>query len=183
MRSRWIFGANKFGERGGHRHRQRLLGRRSAHRPRPRSAWRAGRLLGHHIGAVEAEAVGQDQPAFDAALLLAEPVMIVDAADPFAAQFAVVGARHQRGVLARHGVLIAIAVERPGLHLALVHLAAMQHLDGKYACRDSARRRPRGSRLRIPRASTTHPSRRGHSSSRIVDFMRQDLSSSSRAIT
>ena len=87
-----------------------------------------GALLRDDIGAVEAEPVGQDQPALDAARLISQAVVIVDARNPFAAQCAVVGARHQRGVLARHGVLIAIAVERPGLHLPLVHLAAMQHL-------------------------------------------------------
>ena len=87
-----------------------------------------GAFLGDHIGAVEAEAIGQNQPALDAAHFFAQPVVIVDARNPFAAQCAIVGARHQGGVLARHGVLIAIAVERPGLHLPLVHLAAMQHL-------------------------------------------------------
>jgi len=37
-------------------------------------------------------------------------------------------AAHQGGVLARHGGLIAVAVERPGLHLALVEFAAVQQL-------------------------------------------------------
>ena len=52
----------------------------------------------------------------------------MDAVNPFAAQLAVMHAAHEGGVLARHRLLIAIAVERPGLHLAFVQLAAMQHL-------------------------------------------------------
>ena len=81
-----------------------------------------------HIVARQAEAVGQDQPALDAAGLLAEAVVIVDAMDPFAAQLAIMHAADEGGVLARHRLLIAIAVERPGLHLALVELAAVQQL-------------------------------------------------------
>jgi len=45
---------------------------------------------------------------------------------PFAAQVAVVHTAHQGRVLTRHARLIAVAVERPGLHLALVELAAVQ---------------------------------------------------------
>ena len=53
-------------------------------------------------------------------------VVVEHAVHPLAAQLAVVHAAHQRGVLARHGRLVAVAVERPGLHLALVELAAVQ---------------------------------------------------------
>src|SRR5262249_33763722 len=74
------------------------------------------------------EPVGQDQPALDAAFLLAEPVMVHDAMDPIAAKLAVVTTAHQRRVLPRHRRLIAVAVESPGLYLALVQLAAMQQL-------------------------------------------------------
>ena len=52
--------------------------------------------------------------------------MVENAVDPIAPDLAVVTAAHQRRVLPRHGGLIAIAVERPGLDLALVQLAAMQ---------------------------------------------------------
>ena len=45
-----------------------------------------------------------------------------------AAQLAVVRPAHQGRILARHAGLVAVAVERPGLHLALVELAAVQQL-------------------------------------------------------
>ena len=53
-------------------------------------------------------------------------VVIEHAVHPFAPQLAVERAAHQGGVLARHARLVAVAVERPGLHLALVELAAVQ---------------------------------------------------------
>ena len=53
-------------------------------------------------------------------------VVVEHAVHPFAPQLAVVHAAHQGGVLARHAGLVAVAVERPGLHLALVELAAVQ---------------------------------------------------------
>lgn len=54
--------------------------------------------------------------------------MVVNAVDPFTPQFAVVHAAHESRVFAWHGLLIAVAVKRPGLHLALVQLAAVQEL-------------------------------------------------------
>ena len=81
-----------------------------------------------HVIAGKAEPVGENQPALDAARFLAEPVVVVDAVDPFAPQLAIMRAAHEGGVLARHRFLIAIAVERPGLHLPLVQLAAVQQL-------------------------------------------------------
>ena len=80
------------------------------------------------VVAVEAEAVGQHQPALDAAFLLAVAVVIEHAMHPFAAQLAVVEAADEGGVLARHRRLVAVAVERPGLHLRLLELAAVQHV-------------------------------------------------------
>ena len=53
-------------------------------------------------------------------------VMIEDAMRPLAPQLPVGDARDQGGVLARHGGLVAVAVERPRLHLPLVELTAMQ---------------------------------------------------------
>src|ERR1700730_6907396 len=52
--------------------------------------------------------------------------MVGDPMPPLAAQFAVLAARDQRSVLARDRRLIDEAVERPGLHLALVELAVVQ---------------------------------------------------------
>jgi hypothetical protein len=81
-----------------------------------------------HIIARQAEPVGEHQPALDAAGLVAEPVVVMDAVNPLAAQFAIMGAAHEGGVLARHSLLIAIAVQSPGAHLILVQLAAVQQL-------------------------------------------------------
>ncbi len=60
--------------------------------------------------------------------LVAEAVVVVNAVDPFAAQFAVVDAAHQGSVLARDGGLVAISVEGPGLNLSLIQLSAVQKL-------------------------------------------------------
>ena len=122
-------GREQFGERRGGGDDQRLLDH-EAHigfAGVARGRQRAVHAL--HVVAVEPQAVGQHQPALEPALLFGQhAVVIVDAMDPFAAQLAVVRAAHEGGVLARHGFLIAIAVERPGRDLALVELAAVQHL-------------------------------------------------------
>ena len=81
---------------------------------------------GDDVGAVEAERIGEDEPALDAAFLAVAPVVIEHAVHPFAPQVAIVRPAHQGGVLARHGRLVAVAVERPGLHLAFVELAAVE---------------------------------------------------------
>jgi hypothetical protein len=52
----------------------------------------------------------------------------VNAPDPFAPQLPIVHAADEGGVLARHGFLVAIAVERPGLNLSSAQFAAMQKL-------------------------------------------------------
>ena len=83
-------------------------------------------FLAHHVVAVEAETVGEDEPALDAALVLAEAVVVGDAMEPFAAEVAVVAAAHEGSVLQRDRRLIAVAVQRPRLHLPLVQLAAVQ---------------------------------------------------------
>src|SRR5262245_64692476 len=53
-------------------------------------------------------------------------VMIQEPVHPRAAQLAVGHPAHERGILARHGGLIAVAVECPGLNLALVQLAPVE---------------------------------------------------------
>ena len=58
--------------------------------------------------------------------LAAGAVVIQDAVCPFAPQLAIDHAADQCRVLARHRRLVAVAVKSPGLHLALVELAAMQ---------------------------------------------------------
>ena len=79
-----------------------------------------------HIGAVEAEALGQLQPALDAAFGAEIAVMVLDPVPPFEPGGAVAEARDHHRVLDRDRALVIIAVQRPGLHLALVELAAVQ---------------------------------------------------------
>src|SRR5215470_17532489 len=54
--------------------------------------------------------------------------MIEEPVHPFAPQLAVQRAAHQCGILARHRRLVAIAIERPRLHLALAQLASVQQV-------------------------------------------------------
>src|SRR5262249_11091872 len=70
----------------------------------------------------------QLQPAFDAALAADIAVMILDAVAPFHACRAVAEARDHDRVLDRNRALVKVAVQRPGLHLALAELAAVQKL-------------------------------------------------------
>jgi hypothetical protein len=79
-----------------------------------------------HIVAVDAQTVGQHQPALDAAGLGAVAVMVLDAAAPFAAQVGRGQAREKRGVLRGNAGLIVVAVERPGLDLRLGQLPRVQ---------------------------------------------------------
>src|SRR5262249_12062724 len=78
--------------------------------------------------AVEPKAIGEHEPALDPAFLLAVTVMVHDAMNPVAPELAIMTAAHQGRVLARNGGLVAVAVERPGLQLALIQLSAMQQL-------------------------------------------------------
>src|SRR6185437_6931545 len=55
-------------------------------------------------------------------------IVIEKAMRPLATQFAIVGAADEGGVLTGHGRLVAEPIERPSLHLAFVHLAAVQHV-------------------------------------------------------
>ena len=128
MRSRWIDGREELGQRRRDGDDERLLDD-EAHIGFDREFRRGqGAAARGHVVAREAERVGQHQPALDAAGFFAEAVVIVDAVNPFAAQFAIVHAAHEGGVLARHRLLIAVAVERPGGDLSLLQLAAVQQL-------------------------------------------------------
>ncbi len=53
-------------------------------------------------------------------------VVIFDPVAPFQPRGAVAEARDHHRVLDRDGALVIVAVERPGLHLPLVELAAVQ---------------------------------------------------------
>src|SRR6202453_5054081 len=79
-----------------------------------------------HIGAVQPQSLGQLEPALDAALGSEIAVMILDSMTPFEPDAAVAKARDHDGILDRNGALVIIAVQRPGLHLPLVQLAAVQ---------------------------------------------------------
>src|SRR4051795_6301354 len=69
--------------------------------------------------AVEAERVGELQPAGDAAFALAGAVMVDDALAPGAAQRRILDAGEDRGVLHRDSRLVIVSVQRPGLDLRL----------------------------------------------------------------
>ena len=92
----------QLGQRGGHRLQQRALAHEIDVGLDGEARGRQRALHGDHVGAVEAQRVGEHQPALDAALLAAGAVMIEHAMHPFAAQLAVVRAAHQGGILARH---------------------------------------------------------------------------------
>src|SRR5690606_10527708 len=79
-----------------------------------------------YVIGIEAQAGGELEPALYAALAADVAVMIGDAVPPFDARGAVAEARDDHGVLYGDGALVVIAVERPGLHLPLVELAAMK---------------------------------------------------------
>ena len=91
-----------------------------------KSRRRQNALGGFHIRAVQPKALGQLQPALDAALGARLAVMIFDPVPPFLPDAAVAEARDHDGVLDRYGALVIIAVKRPRLHLSLVQLAAVQ---------------------------------------------------------
>ncbi len=75
-----------------------------------------------HIFAIEAEPVGQPQPARDPTGVLAFTVMVDDASAPFPAQRRCRQPGDQIGVLRRNPGLIVIAIERPGLNLTPIEL-------------------------------------------------------------
>ena len=81
---------------------------------------------GFHVDAVEPQSFGQLQPALDAAFGAEVAVMILQSVPPFAPDAAVAEARDHHGILDRNGALVIVAVQRPGLHLSLVQLAAVQ---------------------------------------------------------
>lgn len=85
-------------------------------------------LEGDNVFALEAEAFAKTQPALDAALAIGAAIMVDEALAPGPPQGGVVEACDQAGVLARDRRLIGIAIEGPGLNLALAAGARMQAL-------------------------------------------------------
>ncbi len=84
------------------------------------------RAPGFHQRAVQAQRVGQMQPARDAAIGGAVAVVIDDALAPDPPQRRVFHARQDRGVLQWNAALVFEAVQGPGLHLPTIELAVMQ---------------------------------------------------------
>ena len=126
MRSRWIAGANSSVKRRGDGLHQRAFAHERHVGLHGKARGRQRPAHGSDVLAVEPEGVGEHQPALDAAFLAAGAIVVENAMHPFAAQLAVVHPADEGGVLARHAGLVAVAVESPGLHLALVELAAVQ---------------------------------------------------------
>src|ERR1700733_11701646 len=81
---------------------------------------------GFDVSRVETEAFGQFQPALDAALGAWITVMVFDSVPPFHANAAIAKARDHHRILDRDRALVIVAVQRPGLHLSLVELTAVQ---------------------------------------------------------
>ena len=79
------------------------------------------------MGAIEADALGELQPARDAAGAGRIAVVIDQPPAPFATQLGGGQARDQRRVLGRDVGLVVVAVERPGLHLRARAAPVVQH--------------------------------------------------------
>jgi hypothetical protein len=81
-----------------------------------------------HVFAVQPQDVGQAEPARNAAIAFAGPVVIDKPLAPHAPERRIITARDQARILVRYPRLVVVAIERPGLHLALRASAAMQEL-------------------------------------------------------
>src|SRR6476661_4583787 len=81
---------------------------------------------GFYIGRIEPKPLGQFQPALNTALSADVTVMILDPMPPFETDAAIAKARDHYRIFDRDCALVIIAVQRPGLHLSLVQLAAVQ---------------------------------------------------------
>src|SRR3954452_22079362 len=91
-----------------------------------KSRRRQNALGGFHVRAVESEAFGEFQPAFDPAFAAHVAVMIFDPVPPFLTDGAVSETRDHDRILDWYRALIKVAVQRPRLYLSLVQLAAVQ---------------------------------------------------------
>src|ERR1700709_586473 len=83
-------------------------------------------LRGLDISAVEPKTFSELQPAFDTALGIEISIVILNAMPPFETDIAVAKTRDHHRILDRNGALVVVAVQRPGLHLSLIELAAVQ---------------------------------------------------------
>src|SRR5436305_526227 len=78
------------------------------------------------VVAIQAERVGEFEPARDPAILVGATVMIDQPAPPFATQCRIWAACNQAGVLHRYHGLVVVAVERPGLDLSFAALTSVE---------------------------------------------------------
>src|SRR5690606_20194722 len=119
-------GREQLRQRGGNGLHQRALTHEIYVSLDGKSRSRQGAGHGCYVVTVEAEPIRQDEPPLDPAFLLTAAVMVENAVNPLAAQLAIGRAAHQGGILPRHRGLVAVPVERPCLHLALVELARVK---------------------------------------------------------
>src|SRR5262249_41115521 len=130
------------------------------------------------------EAIGQAQPARNAAVVRGLTVVIDQARAPFAPQRRIIAARNEARIFQRNRGLIVVAVERPGLHLAPGAFAAMQQAmervqamialgpDVAQRCFELVGSHEPHSTISIPSSATAQPAastrrRSGESSTRI----------------
>ena len=99
---------------------------RNAHRLRPQSASPAGCLRSIPRKPCRGRALRSASASARCRLPADVAVMVLDTMPPFQADFTVAKARDHHRILDRDRGLVIVAVQRPGLHLALVELAAVQ---------------------------------------------------------
>ncbi len=78
------------------------------------------------VVAIEPETIGELEPARDTAVALRLPIVVDEARAPLAAHGGIVAAGDQARILDRDHRLVIVAIERPGLDLALAAFAVMQ---------------------------------------------------------
>src|SRR5271166_3299722 len=116
----------QFGERGGNRLEQRSLAHKMDIGVNRKARCRQQARERDDVIAVEPEGSGKRKPARDPAAVCGLTVMVDEPAAPLAPQRRVVATRDQACVLHRDLRLVIVAVERPGLDLALAAFAAVQ---------------------------------------------------------
>src|SRR6185369_10531625 len=116
----------ELGEGGGDRLQQGALGHESDIGIHGEAGAGEETLARGDIVAVEAQGIGQDEPTLDAAFPGLVAVMIDDALAPDAPQLRIVHPGHERGILHRDTALVIEAVQRPGLDLGALELAAVE---------------------------------------------------------
>ena len=170
----------QLGQRGGHGFEQRPLGAEGKIGADREARRRQRQPLALDRLGVEPERGRQMQPAGDAAAPAVVAVMVLDALAPGGAKGRVLGARQDHGVLARNDRLVAVAVQRPCLHLDLGQQRRRSSGDGSGGGCDSARHRPAAARLRVRSPTSRLWPRRGRRSQSASPCRRRPLPSPRR---